>query len=191
MQVVEYREQRAGCLRTGHFLQVVEQQTVHRLEIVDEFRYAALGIESHMLIHVLELTHGHEQNACLGIAFLDPDADGLDQMGLAHAHIAIKEIWIELRFFRIVGYMFRYGVCNLIGLPYAIVLERKLVVKLRVEIIALLLDRCGFSLPCDRTGQRVGPFGTQYLYARLVVVADDVVFQNESVVSERLTESEI
>ena len=75
--------------------------------------------------------------------------------------------------------------------PYAIVFERKLVVKLRVEIIALLLDRCGFSLPCDRTGQRVGPFGTQYLYTRLVVVADDVVFQNESVVAERLTESEI
>ena len=153
MQVVEYGKQRARALGTGQFLKIVEQQAVHRLEIIDELGNAAVFIKCHMLIHVLKLTHGHEQHASFRISLLDSDADGLDQMSLADTYIAIKEKWIEFRFFRIVCNVLSDGEGNFIRLSYAIILEREFVVELRIEIVALVLNGSGFGLTCHRTGE--------------------------------------
>src|SRR6266852_7719 len=150
-----------SALLAGDELDIVHQQHIHSAEAVAEAGHA---VKAQRVDHLVgELFGADIGEPRRGVALLDPVADGLHQVGLAHAHPAIEEQRVVgLR--GLLGHGQRGGMGELVRCPHHKRVEDIAWAELVVHRIKIEPGLLGRERPGARSGLRLR---AQELQARI------------------------
>ena len=131
LQLVEYLEEGHLCVGGGDFLYVIDDEHVDALVEVDEV--VARVVDDRVGVLRLEYIGRHEEHALLRVELAYADADGIDQMCLAHTARSVEEEGIEGTVSRSLGNAHGHTEREFVALSLHEVLEGVALVELWVE----------------------------------------------------------